>query len=145
MGVAVVQLLFELHVCYKLCIIGQLYCCNYSIYILYRSVLSFIRLWLEKYINDFDIPPSYDLLTILEGFLTEETKNPLLSTEVSELLRHVLDMKQKLVSSAGRSLVKDYSEERAIGDWYDWLQFTPVQIAWDLTALDAVSVISVTI
>ena len=107
----------------------------------FRSVLSFVRLWLEKYISDFDTPPSYNLLMLLEGFLTEESKNLLLSTEASELLRHVLELKQKLMSTDRMSLVRESSnsEERAIDDYYDWLKFLPVQIAWDLTALDAVS------
>ena len=105
-----------------------------------RAILSFVRLWLDKYISDFDTPPTYDLLTSLEQFLSKRTEDPAASTEGSELLRYVLELRQRLVSGDLVLLHGNRtSEERAIDDLYDWLNFSPVQIAWDLTALDAVS------
>ena len=108
----------------------------------FRSILTFIRLWLDKYLCDFNHPPTYNLLAILEEFLVEQTKSPSpASPEASELLRHVLELRQKLISQASLSADSREGsvEERAIDDLYDWLNMSPVQVARDLTALDAVS------
>lgn len=106
-----------------------------------RSVLSFIRLWVEKYAIDFNKPPTYDLLTMLETFLKEQSESSqTVSMEASDLLKHVNELRQR-VMPGGQVPSHDNGllEERAIDDLYDWLNFLPVHVAWDMTALDAVS------
>ena len=104
-------------------------------------MLSFIRLWVEKYAIDFNKPPTYDLLMMLETFLKEQSESSqTVSMEASDLLKHVNELRQRLMPG-GQALLHDNGplEERAIDDLYDWLNFLPVHVAWDMTALDAVS------
>ena len=96
---------------------------------------------MEKYAIDFNKPPTYDLLTMLETFLKEQSESSqTVSMEASDLLKHVNELRHRLMPG-GQALLHENGplEERAIDDLYDWLNFLPVHVAWDMTALDAVS------
>lgn len=105
---------------------------------LIRALLSFIRLWLDKYSNDFDDNPK--LLNYLEEFLTQDTTVlvPILS-HVSELHKVVVIHNQK--HSVSNSSCEMCHHSRCGGSETDYNLFEnlPHKVAQDLTALDSVS------